>query len=72
MQRYDKSFLQHMSPEDIYNLLSPLWAMGMCGNKHNKIDNLIETNGIDLIRSQFANLLYGKYILQSDGMNSDK
>lgn len=60
MQRYDIAFLRQMSPEDVYNLLSPLWAMGMWGNKHYKIDNLIETNGIELIRSQFANLLYGK------------
>ena len=28
--------------------------------QHYKIDNLIETNSIELIRSQFANLLYGK------------
>ena len=39
---------------------SPLWTMGMWGNKHYKIDNLIETNSIELIRYQFANLLYGK------------
>ena len=60
MQKYDKDRLLNMTTEDIYNLLSPLWAMAMWGNKHYKIDNLIETNTIELIRSQFANLLYGK------------
>jgi len=60
MRKYDKARLQEMTADDVYNLLSPLWAMGMWGNKHYKIDNLIETNGIELIRTQFANLLYGK------------
>lgn len=59
MQKYNKARLMKMTADDIYNLLSPLWAMGMWGNKHYKIDNLIETNGIELIRDQFANLLYG-------------
>ena len=60
MQKYDKARLLSMTADDVYNLLSPLWAMGMWGNKHYKIDNLIETNSIELIRAQFANLLYGK------------
>lgn len=59
MQKFDKARLLKMTAEDFYNLLSPLWAMGMWGNKHYKIDNLIETNGIELLRVQFANLLYG-------------
>lgn len=60
MQKYDKKRLMNMTDEDVYNLLSPLWAMAMWGNKHYKIDNLIETNSLELIRIQFANLLYGK------------
>ena len=60
MQKYDKNRLLNMSAEDVYDLLSPLWAMAMWGNKHYKIDNLIETNTIELMRAQFANLLYGK------------
>ena len=60
MRKYDKNRLLNMSAEDIYDLLSPLWAMAMWGNKHYKIDNLIETNTIELMRAQFANLLYGK------------
>ena len=60
MRKYDKNRLLNMSVEDVYDLLSPLWAMAMWGNKHYKIDNLIETNTIELMRAQFANLLYGK------------
>ena len=60
MQKYDKTRLLKMKADDVFSLLSPLWAMGMWGNKHYKIDNLIETNGIELIRTQFANLLYGE------------
>ena len=60
MQKYDMNQLLSMTADDVYNLLSPLWAMAMWGNKHYKIDNLIETNSLDLIRAQFANLLYGK------------
>ena len=60
MQKFDKTRLLKMTDDDVYNLLSPLWAMGMWGNKHYKIDNLIEVNSIEIIRAQFANLLYGK------------
>lgn len=59
MQKYSKDRLLQMTEDDIYNLLSPLWAMGMWGNKHYKIDNLIETNGLKTLQIQFANLLYG-------------
>ena len=47
MQKYDKARLLNMTADDVYDLLSPLWAMGMWGNKHYKIDNLIETNTIE-------------------------
>lgn len=60
MRKYDKKRLLSMSADDIYDLISPLWAMIMWGNKHYKVDNLIETNGLDNLRTQFANLLYGE------------
>ncbi len=60
MRKYDKKRLLNMTVEDVYNLLSPLWAMIMWGNKHYKVDNLIETNGLENLRTQFANLLYGE------------
>ena len=59
MQKYNKARLMNMTAKDFYNLLSPLWAMAMWGNKQYRIDNLIEINSLELIREQFANLLYG-------------
>ena len=32
MQKYDKARLLNMTADDVYNLLSPLWAMGMWGS----------------------------------------
>ncbi len=48
-----------MSEKAFFDLLSPLWAMLMWGNKRYQVDNIIEANGMPLLRTQFANLLYG-------------
>lgn len=60
MQSYSKERLSNLSEEDFYDLISPLWAMSMWGNKKYYLDNLIESNGISLIREQLTNLFYGK------------
>lgn len=60
MRKFNQEKLLKMTEEDFYNLLSPLWAMGMWGNKHYKINTIIEDNSLELLRVQFANLLYGK------------
>ena len=39
--------------------MASLWSMGMWGNKHYKIDQIIETNGMNLIRKELTELLYG-------------
>lgn len=57
---YNKFFLLSMNEEQIYQYLSPLWAMSMWSNKHYNIDAIIESNGLDLLRSQFSNLIYGE------------
>lgn len=58
-RRFTKEVLLNMSEEQLYDYISPLWAMAMWGNKHYQIDNIIEANGMDLLRKQFANLIYG-------------
>ena len=63
MRKFNQEKLLKMTEEDFYNLLSPLWAMGMWGNKHYKINTIIEDNSLELLRVQFANLLYGKETL---------
>ena len=59
IQSYTKEKLLNMSEEELFDYISPLWAMAMWGNKHYQIDNIIEANGMELLRKQFANLVYG-------------
>lgn len=59
MQSHTKENIASMTEEDFYNLMASLWSMGMWGNKHYKIDQIIETNGMNLIRKELTELLYG-------------
>ncbi|BEG99201.1 hypothetical protein [Bacteroides sedimenti] len=59
IQEYSKELLQKMSENEFFDYIAPLWAMAMWGNKHYQIDNIIEANGMPLLREQFANLIYG-------------
>lgn len=65
---FTKERLLTMSEDDLFEYLSPLWAMAMWGNKHYQIDNIIEANGIELLRKQFTNLIYGETDIEKDGM----
>lgn len=56
---FTRKVLLNMSEEQLYDYIAPLWAMAMWGNKHYQIDNIIEANGMDLLRKQFSNLIYG-------------
>ncbi len=58
-QSYAKERLQSMTEDDLFDYLAPLWAMAMWGNKHYQVDNIIEANGMPLLREQFTNLIYG-------------
>lgn len=57
---YTKERLLAISEDELYDYLAPLWAMLMWGNKHYQIDNIIEANGMPLLRKQLANLIYGE------------
>lgn len=65
MQSYTKERLQNLTEEEFFNLIAPLWAMSMWGNKKYYLDNVIESNGMALIRKQLANLFYGKATIES-------
>lgn len=65
IQLYSKERLENLSEEEFFNLIAPLWAMSMWGNKKYYLDNVIESNGMDLIREQLVNLLYGKESIES-------
>ena len=60
IQNYTIERLQTMSEDDFFDYIAPLWAIDMVGNKHYQIDNIIEANGMPLLREQFTNLIYGK------------
>lgn len=60
VRKFTKERLIALSEDEVFEYLSPLWAMAMWGNKHYQIDNIIEANGIKLLREQFANLIYGE------------
>lgn len=64
IQQYTKERLQNMSEDDLFDYIASLWAMAMWGNKHYQVDNIIEANGMPLLREQFANLIYGSTILE--------
>ncbi|MEG1738293.1 MAG: hypothetical protein RR259_08670 [Odoribacter sp.] len=64
IQQYTKERLQKMSEEEFFDYIAPLWAMAMWGNKHYQVDNIIEANGMPLLREQFANLIYGSTTLE--------
>lgn len=58
-QNYTKKRMLKMSSEDLYDYLSKLWAMLIWGNKHYKVDKIIEENGLDNIKNHLANLVWG-------------
>ena len=60
MQTYTKERLENLTEEEFFSLIAPLWAMRMWGNKQYYLDNVIESNGMPLIREQLINLFYGK------------
>lgn len=64
VQSYTKERLQTISEDEFFDYIAPLWAMAMWGNKHYQVDNIIEANGMPLLREQFANLIYGSTSLE--------
>lgn len=64
IQDYTREKLLSMTEEELFDYIAPLWAMAMWGNKHYQVDNIIEANGMPLLREQFANLIYGSASLE--------
>lgn len=63
MRTFTAQRLKHLSEEEFFDYIAPLWAMTMWGNKHYQVNNVIEANGMPLLREQFANLVYGQATL---------
>lgn len=51
--------LKTLSEEDLFEYIAPLWAMLIWGNKRYVVDRLIAENGLDKLRAQLANLVWG-------------
>ena len=64
MQSYTKEKLNTLTEDGLYELIASLWAMNIWGNKRYYVDTLIANNGIEKIRKELANLLYGDQPLE--------
>jgi hypothetical protein len=58
-QAYTKDRILSVTKEDIYEYIAPLWAMLIWGNKQYVINKLIDDNGLEQIRKQLANFVWG-------------
>ena len=58
-QEFTKERILTMSPDKLYEYLSKLWAMLIWGNKHYIVDKIVEDNGLDNIKENLANLVWG-------------
>jgi hypothetical protein len=59
-QQFTEDKILSMNEEDIYQYISQLWAMLIWGNKHYAVDKIIEENGLENLRKNLANLIWGK------------
>jgi hypothetical protein len=59
-QQFSRDRMLAMTPEDVHEYLSRLWAMLIWGNKRYLVDKIIEDNGLDSFRRSLAALVWGK------------
>lgn len=58
-QSYTKERILNMTEDDLYEYISKLWSMLIWGNKKYVVDKLISDNGLNHIKKQLAELLFG-------------
>lgn len=58
-QAYSKEKILDMNEDDIYEYIALLWAMLIWGNKQYVIDKLIADNGLEQLKKQLVNLVWG-------------
>jgi len=59
-QSWTRQKLAAMSMEDISKYLADLWAMRMWGNRQHRVDKIVAGNGLDVLRAQLADLMWGE------------
>lgn len=57
-QNYNREKIMQMTEENLYEYISPLWAMLIWGNKRYVVDKLIEDNGLETIKEELKILLW--------------
>lgn len=60
-QHFKHEKILSMTPEEIYEYLSKLWAMLIWGNKHYVVDKIIEENGLNDFKKDLAELVWGDH-----------
>jgi hypothetical protein len=58
-QGWSAQRMQTMSEEDIYDYISQLWAMRIWSNKRYVVDKMIRENGLEKLKSELINLIWG-------------
>ncbi len=58
-QSFDRNKLLNMQEEDLYEYISPLWAMLIWGNKQYVIEKIIDDNGLENVRKELAEVVWG-------------
>lgn len=57
--RWSKDRMLEMTREDIYEYFAKLWAMLIWGNKEYIVNKLISDNGLDELKAELAELVWG-------------
>lgn len=57
-QSYNCEKIMQMTEENLYEYISPLWAMLIWGNKRYVVDKLIDDNGLETIKEELKILLW--------------
>jgi hypothetical protein len=60
IRSWSKNEMLQMNEEGLYTLIAPLWAMLIWGNKQYVVDKLISENGLNILRTELAELAWGE------------
>ena len=59
-QSWTKNRILKMGEEELYEYLARLWAMLIWGNKHYVVEKIVKEHGLDTVRNELADLVWGK------------
>lgn len=63
-QSYTEERIEAMDEEDLYEYISPLWAMLIWGNKRYVTDKLIEDNSLEYLKEELIELLWSNNTIE--------